>query len=217
MRLISSSGLVAMARWKNKSITSDKNIYQHIVPTSDPVGEDEILKPVPQEQHPDDWPCFVLDDAAVYSKDRNSQGNILNAELDGPFTICGNLRLREEQAQFCNFSSLRCAPRTNDSSIVIHDTYSSLIEITNVIGFSIADEPITIWASGRSGWFELKPSKSYQIIYDKMVEGVDLYYFLVDTYEEIKKKKKSSGVYRQLSVDWILSKVQPLPQLFCNI
>ena len=66
-------------------------------------------------------------------------------------------------------------------------------------GFSIGLGPITIWAMGRSGWFEIKPAPIYQAIYDIMTEAIDLYYALYDIHAELEsrtkgKKQKSPDV-----------------------
>lgn len=52
--------------------------------------EDDVLLPISQPSHPDDWPCFVLQDAVVVDKDGNL-ANLLNAEIDGPLFVKGYL------------------------------------------------------------------------------------------------------------------------------
>ncbi|KAI9734471.1 MAG: hypothetical protein M1818_006860 [Claussenomyces sp. TS43310] len=148
------------------------------------VGEEDILRPVSNKQHPDDWPCFLLKDAIIYRKDGKSIGNLLNAELDGPFTIYGTLEVGEGL-----------------DHLQLHATDGNAVRLQNVVGFSMADDPITLWASGRSGWFEIRPRRSYQSIFDQMVEGIKLYYFLVDAYSGNRKRKKMAGARQHMSVD----------------
>jgi hypothetical protein len=64
------------------------------------------------------------------------------------------------------------------------------IEVTDIKSFSIGLGPVTIWANGKAGWFEIRPASTYQHIFDKMSEGVTLYYSLTDLYVS---KKKTTG------------------------
>ena len=63
--------------------------------------------------------------------------------------------------------------------------------------------PVTIWANGKAGWFEIRPASTYRHIFDKMSEGVTLYYFLTDLYES---KRKTVGD-RSLQIDKIFEEV----------
>lgn len=63
--------------------------------------------------------------------------------------------------------------------------------------------PVTIWASGKAGWFEIRPASTYQYIFDKMSEGVTLYYFLTDLYES----KKKTASEKTLQIDKIFEQV----------
>ena len=83
------------------------------------------------------------------------------------------------------------------------------IEVTDVKGFSMGLGPVTIWANGKAGWFEIRPSSKYQHIFDKMSEGVTLYYFLTDLYES-----KKAAAEKTLQIDKIFEEVPILsPQL----
>jgi hypothetical protein len=63
-----------------------------------------------------------------------------------------------------------------------------------VLSFSMAVGPVTIWALGKTGWFEIRPARIYRPTFDKMAEGVKLYYFLTDIYESNKDQRKSLEV-----------------------
>lgn len=78
------------------------------------------------------------------------------------------------------------------------------VEVKNVLSFSIAIGPITIWALGRTGWFEIRPARMYRPIYEKMVEGIKLYYFLTDIHEGSKDYKKHSEIGKL--IDQVYSK-----------
>lgn len=80
------------------------------------------------------------------------------------------------------------------------------IEVTDVKGFSIGIGPVTIWANGKAGWFEIRPASTYQHIFDKMSEGVILYYFLTELYES---RKKTAGE-KTIHMDKIFEEVHPI-------
>lgn len=50
-----------------------------------------------------------------------------------------------------------------------------------------------LWAFGKTGWFEIRPSQKYQAVYDEMIEGVKLFYFLCDQYSTRRNQKRPSA------------------------
>lgn len=74
---------------------------------------------------------------------------------------------------------------------------------------------IEIWASGKCGWFQIVPDKSYQAIYDQMVQDISLLYFVEDFYkfESLEGKK----VKHELpgTVDKLFAKVGHFPCQHC--
>lgn len=87
------------------------------------------------------------------------------------------------------------------------------VEVKNVRGFSIGDGPITIWANGRAGWFEIKPAPTYQDIYDKMTEAIDLYYILSDVHTDAKAHSKGKN-RKPLDAEQVFDKVYLVMQRF---
>lgn len=83
------------------------------------------------------------------------------------------------------------------------------IQILDCQGFSIGSGPITVWASGQSGWFEIRPSEAYQAMYNNMTEAITLYYFLTELYEDLKARAQR-GSHKSLSIDKILFKVRAM-------
>ena len=43
-------------------------------------------------------------------------------------------------------------------------------------------QKFVLWAFGKTGWFEIHPSPKYRAVYDEMMQGVKLFYFLCDQY-----------------------------------
>ena len=71
--------------------------------------------------------------------------------------------------------------------------------------------PVTIWALGKAGWFEIRPARVYRPTFDKMAEGVKLYYFLTDIYEGKKDQRKS------LEVSKLFDQVYSIKRKFCSL
>lgn len=65
------------------------------------LSEDKVLKPVSKGQDPDDWPCFVLGNAVVYSKDGARLANLLHTEEEGPFMMRGILEVDKDFRKLC--------------------------------------------------------------------------------------------------------------------
>jgi len=55
------------------------------------VAECAALRPVGKNEHPDDWPCYVVEDATIYTKGGKTIGNLLHAELQTSFVVRGRL------------------------------------------------------------------------------------------------------------------------------
>ena len=59
--------------------------------------ETTILKPANIHTHTDEWPCFVLKEVVVYKENHRTLANLLDAELDGPLVVRGELHLDKGQ------------------------------------------------------------------------------------------------------------------------
>lgn len=57
--------------------------------------ESSLLRPVPNDTHSDDWPCFVLTDAVIYDK-TGKLANVLHADLEGPFVVRGYIDVQDK-------------------------------------------------------------------------------------------------------------------------
>ena len=61
--------------------------------------ENKAVKPANKTVHSDDWPEVQLEDATITYPD-GSIANLLNAALQGPFTIRGRIQVNEDSAQY---------------------------------------------------------------------------------------------------------------------
>ena len=148
--------------------------------TSNAIPEGDLLAPF----HPalnnnsDEWPEFELKDVKVFTPDDPSHfTSLLEAAAHYPLTLTGRLEpLAKNQAHLQLQTTQGRAPT---------------IEIKDVRMFSYGqfeDGNIGLWAGGRAGWYALKPSRAYKSIWSSMVESVDAFYWVVDSYREKRRK-----------------------------
>ncbi|KAK3897556.1 hypothetical protein C8A05DRAFT_38890 [Staphylotrichum tortipilum] len=130
--------------------------------------ESAILKPRPVDGISDDWPCYVLTDAAIYRKDGITLANPLFVHLEGSVLVRGYLEGVDE---------------VNKPNLVQQTVSSGYIEISHSDQYSISDEPVALWVSGAAGWFEIKPSTKYWPVYSQVHSAIDLYYSAYVAYE----------------------------------
>jgi hypothetical protein len=65
--------------------------------------EAQVIQPPAPGTNPDDWPCFLLTEAAVF--DRHGQlANLLHVDLEGPFMIRGLMLVEPDQSGSCGLS-----------------------------------------------------------------------------------------------------------------
>lgn len=166
-----------------------------------PVAEGRILHPVDKtgpKIDSDDWPCFVLEDAIVY-KNGNKEDlcSVLHVELEGPLTIEGKLDL----VRMDKNSKRQILPTAKNAFIgPVH------IVITGSNEFS-CDEDATIWASGNSGWFEIRPAARYKPVFEDMQQGIRLFYDIYDIYST----RTKSTVRHKLDVTSLFQKYKTTP------
>jgi hypothetical protein len=51
------------------------------------------------------------------------------------------------------------------------------------------DKSIELWVAGKAGWYDIiSPAKGFTPTYNRMVQAIDLLYFLVDKHQQGKKQ-----------------------------
>jgi hypothetical protein len=146
----------------------------------------------------DEWPEFELKDVKVFTpNDPSNLTSLLEAAAHYPLTLTGHLEpLGKDQAHLYTQTTTRRAP---------------LIEIKDVWMFSYGqfeDGNIGLWAGGLAGWYALKPSRAYKSIWSSMVESVDAFYWIVDSYREKRRKgnKKNGPVLPDFTAEELFDK-----------
>lgn len=75
------------------------------------------------------------------------------------------------------------------------------IRKSNLYSLDLVDGQPVIWVSGKCGWYEIKPSPTYQHVYNEMCEAIKFYFYLLDIYTERALKRdnnKSSAALSQI-------------------
>ncbi|KAF2196266.1 hypothetical protein GQ43DRAFT_445286 [Delitschia confertaspora ATCC 74209] len=140
-------------------------------------SELSVLKPIdPSISNADDYEIFTLSNAQVtYVKDRKP-ASLLVAYADTPLIVTGKLE----------------TPDRSQQNLLLKKPYKPIdIEIKDVTRFSYGqttDGGTVLWALGKAGWFELRPSPAYKEIFEEMEEAVQALYFVTDIYAESKLK-----------------------------
>lgn len=68
------------------------------------------------------------------------------------------------------------------------------MEVEGCTNYSIGDGPVTLWVSGKAGWYEIRPSAEYQLVYNETIEAINLYYGILVAYDNhAKTRKKKKG------------------------
>ncbi|KAF6823891.1 defective in methylation-7 protein-like protein [Colletotrichum musicola] len=146
---------------------------------------------------------FVLEDATVCDK-TGRPVELFTVKTKGPFTVRGRVIIDDER------KSRAKKPNTK----------YALIETKQCLRYAIGENDTGTygaWALGAAGWYEIRPpSATYKPIYDRMVEGVSIYYTVMTAIEEHmaqegkgkkgKGRKKKSGTHNELSIEEVLLK-----------
>ena len=154
--------------------------------TSKVFPESKVLAPRdPSITNSDEWPEFRLSDATVTLPGSSLKApvSLLFASEHYPLKVTGKLEAVPKES-----SHLFLLPGKQ---------WTAPIEITNVKSYaygSYADGSVEIWAAGSAGWYVVSPSRSYQPIYNEMIEAVNLYYFIIDAYQTQRRVGKGRNM-----------------------
>ncbi|KAK1655349.1 hypothetical protein BDP81DRAFT_2872 [Colletotrichum phormii] len=113
---------------------------------------------------------FVLEDAMVCDKKGNPV-ELFTVNTQGPFTVRGRVIIDGPQ------TARAVKPSTKSALIETHECTRYAIGVSNN-GYGA-------WAGGAAGWYEIRPpSAAYKAIFDHTIEGVSVYYSILDIIEE---------------------------------
>ncbi|KAK3650673.1 hypothetical protein LTR56_006078 [Elasticomyces elasticus] len=152
--------------------------------TTNYTPESNVLAPLDPSTTTDsnEWPDFELNNVRVHlPNDRAATTSLLVASEHYPVTVVGDVQLHSIPKELSHTIKQQNHGRT------------ASIEILEVRSFAYGqfdDGTIGLWASGRAGWFRLKPARAYREIYNGMIEGIGMLYFVADAYREERRSGK---------------------------
>ncbi|KAJ5782488.1 hypothetical protein N7457_004262 [Penicillium paradoxum] len=158
--------------------------------------EETVLAPTdPSITDENDWWEFGLTDVKVLKPGKMLYANLLDATEQNPVQVIGCLEpLREEQQHLIITSSV-LKPDNPPKRIIID-------EVTHYAYGQTEDKSIELWVAGKAGWFDLiSPAKGFTPTYNRMVQAIDLLYFLVDKHQQGNKQINPS--FRSLCEQYI--------------
>ncbi|EKV10661.1 DNA (cytosine-5)-methyltransferase 1, replication foci domain [Penicillium digitatum] len=140
--------------------------------------EETVLAPTdPSITDENDWWEFGLTDVKVLKPGKMLYANLLDATEQNPVQVIGFLEpLREDQEH------LMLNPDYPPKRIIID-------EVTHYAYGQTEDKSIELWVAGKAGWYDIiSPAKGFTPTYNRMVQAIDLLYFLVDKHQQGKRQ-----------------------------
>lgn len=149
-----------------------------------------------------DWWEFGLTEVKVMKPGKKHYANLLDATEQNPVQVIGSLeQLPETHQHLCtyqfSYSSLSTRLLTSYLTLVLKpDNPPKRIIIDEVTHYAYGqteDKSIELWVAGKAGWYDIiSPAKGFQPTYNRMVQAIDMLYFLVDKHQHGKKQPNPS-------------------------
>ena len=145
--------------------------------------ESEILKPKDRTLTDDsDWPEFLLTNAEVCNAQTGKLTSLLHADEHTLVNITGRLESLDR----------------NQTHLLLKPSYqrTTPLQVTDVNLYSYGvydDGKVDIWAAGLAGYFKIRPSRAYRLIYQDMIEAVKTFYFIADIHRGQSGRPKKIG------------------------
>lgn len=103
------------------------------------------------------------------------------------------------------------------TQVVLRKKFAECYIESTCVAYSVGELPTTVWAAGDAGWFEFSPSSAYKPIYEGIMKGIELYYGLIQVYEDASQSgdkywrtKSADEVFIQVRPETTISKYLPL-------
>ncbi|OHE96787.1 hypothetical protein CORC01_07933, partial [Colletotrichum orchidophilum] len=113
---------------------------------------------------------FVLEDAMICDK-KGRPVELFTVNTQGPFIVRGRVIIDGPQ------TARAVKPSTRSALIETHECTRYAI--------GVSSNGYGAWAGGAAGWYEIRPpSGAYKEIFDHTIEGVSVYYSILDIIEE---------------------------------
>lgn len=176
--------------------------------------EETVLPPIdPSITDENDWWEFTLTDVKVLKPGKMLYANVLEASDENPVQVIGCLELKKNQEHLgaCSITvtvtlivhPARVYQRGRclflHSPVLNPDNASRRIIIDDVTHYAYGqteDRSVEIWVAGKAGWYNISPAKGYLPTFNRMVQTVDMLYFLMDRH--ISRRKQLNPTFKSL-------------------
>ncbi|CAI7603734.1 unnamed protein product [Penicillium pancosmium] len=138
--------------------------------------EETVLPPIDTSiGDENEWPEFELTDAKVLRPGKMLYANLLEASEQTPVQVIGCLELKKGQEQ------LLLDPKNLNPRVILDN-------VTHYAYGQMEDRSVEMWAAGKSGWYKVSPAKGYLPHFNRIVQAVDAFYFLMDKHQHGRKQ-----------------------------
>ncbi|KAJ5893474.1 hypothetical protein N7495_005165 [Penicillium taxi] len=160
-----------------------------VLPPTDPFISDE-----------NDWWEFTLKDVKVLRPGKMLYANLLEVTEQNPVQVIGCLELKPNQVHLGAYNSLlELVTLIVTRQLSAHLPFKALdpdlltkrILIDDVTHYAYGqaeDRSVQLWVAGKAGWYQIEAAKGYMPYFNRMVQAVDMYYFLMDKHKQGKKQ-----------------------------
>ncbi|KAJ5874268.1 uncharacterized protein N7529_002698 [Penicillium soppii] len=160
--------------------------------------EETVLAPTdPSITDENDWWEFGLTEVKVLKPGKMLYANLLEATEQNPVQVIGCLEKLPETHEHLgsyqlSYRSLSTRLLTRHSVVLNPDNPPKRIIIDEVTHYAYGqteDKSIELWVAGKAGWYNIiSPAKGFQPTYNRMVQAIDILYFLVDRHKQGKRQ-----------------------------
>lgn len=173
--------------------------------------EESALPPIdPSITDENDWWEFTLTDVKVLKPGKMLYANLLEASDENPVQVIGCLELKKNQEHLgrcCGTmtlivsrgASIQLGCSLSHSPVLNRDNSSNRIIIDDVTHYAYGqteDRSVEIWVAGKAGWYKVSPAKGYLPTFNRMVQAVDMLYFLMDRH--VNRRKQLNPTFKSL-------------------
>ncbi|KAJ5719416.1 hypothetical protein N7493_007871 [Penicillium malachiteum] len=151
--------------------------------------EETVLPPIdPSISDENDWWEFGLSEVKVLRPGKMLYANLLEATEQNPVQVIGELQLKPNQEH------LALNPDALSKRMIIDD-------VTHYAYGQAEDRSVQLWVAGKAGWYRISPAKGYLPHFNRIVQAVDMYYFLMDRHQH--GKKQLNPTYKNLCEQYV--------------
>lgn len=154
-----------------------------------------------------------MTDVKILKPGKMLYANVLEASDENPVQVIGCLELKKNQEHLgaCSITvtvTLIVHPARvyqRSCCLFLHslvlnpDNASKRIIIDDVTHYAYGqteDRSVEIWVAGKAGWYNISPAKGYLPTFNRMVQAVDMLYFLMDRH--ITRRKQLNPTFKSL-------------------